>query len=313
MWLPLTNAQEITLRGLQCFPAGGLSRSLILVSITHICATVMDIKKVLLCDDDASDLGRESYSNKAVSRGVGCMTLFLGHSGYEHLWTRLGRCGLEIWNDSHLTINLLHFLAERVDHWGVQVSTALEVSSPEDSNKVENNNKFRIVTMADAPLIIDKNKSGLSLYATKAAKPPLMSSVKRFERKTYGVCILEQQKTYPAENNKPIQFIAYVIWNHYRIGLSSRMRICMVDLEEFESGLVADRQWITFLKDREDLMESDTFSHNVMATLKTGHLVWSFFGQTRTSILPKEGRSLRMGTGRSLVSDIMNNKPVFVQ
>ena|SRR5690349_17888868 len=95
--------------------------------------------------------------------------------------------------------------------------------------------------------------------------------------------VSEQQETHSAENNKSIQFIAYVIWNHYRISLSSRMGISMVDLEEPESsGLIADRQWITFLKEREDLINIAIFGHNLVVTLKTGHLVWSFYGQDRT-------------------------------
>ncbi|KAG0072530.1 hypothetical protein BGZ89_005398 [Linnemannia elongata] len=351
-------------------------------------ASAMVIKKVLFCDDDASDLGRKTYSNKAVSRGVSCMTLFPDHSGYEHylvLFNQHGRGMVWDWvrekqiTQLHMPIDKSRSRGDRrvgdepanigvvtgstlatagnpagdagaagassprrrVYYWGVQVSAALEVSFPEDLNNVDNNSgTFRIVTMADgaddewescwwnitmdelqdpmaslpAPPIIDRNKSGSSTNVNNGAKPPLISSVKRFERKTYGICIPEQQKTHSAENNKPIQFIAYVIWNHYRIGLSSRMGICMVDLEEPESsGVVADQQWITFLKDREDLIDIAIFGHNLVVTLKTGHLVWSFYGQDTTPFVTKEGLGLRMDTGRSLENDIMNIRPIIVQ
>ncbi|KAF9340867.1 hypothetical protein BGZ91_012139 [Linnemannia elongata] len=88
----------------------------------------------------------------------------------------------------------------------------------------------------------------------------------------------------------------------------------MVELEEPESsGVVADQQWITFLKDREDLIDIAIFGHNLVVTLKTGHLVWSFYGQDTTPFVSKEGLGLRMDTGRSLENDIMNIRPVIVQ
>ncbi|KAF9543782.1 hypothetical protein EC957_000477 [Mortierella hygrophila] len=376
---PSTTMDMDTVRMVDCIAIFGTQNSEM--------ASAMVIKKVLFCDDDKSDYGRKTYSNKAVSRGVSCMTLFPDHSGYEHylvLFNQHGRGMVWDWvhekqitqlhmpidkskingdrrvNDEPANIGVVTGSAlatagnpagdaggggassrrRRVYYWGVQVSAALEVSFPEDLNSVGNSDgTFRIVTMADgeddewescwwnitlvelqepmaslpAPPIIDRNKSGSSSNANNATKPPLISSVKRFERKTYGVCIPEQQMTHSAENNKPIQFIAYVIWNHYRIGLSSRMGICMVDLEEPESGLVADRQWITFLKDREDLIDIAIFGHNLVVTLKTGHLVWSFYGQDVAPFVPKEGLGLRMDMGRSLESDRLNNIPTFVQ
>ncbi|KAG0059738.1 hypothetical protein BGZ90_004345 [Linnemannia elongata] len=351
-------------------------------------ASAMLIKKVLFCDDDASDLGRKTYTNKAVSRGVSCMTLFPDHSGYEHclvLFNQHGRGMVWDWvrekqiTQLHMPIDKSKNKEERrtgdeaanigvvagsalatagnlasetsrdvassphrrLYYWGVQVSAALDVSFPKDPNNVDNiNGNFRIVTMADgpddewgscswnitmdelqepmaslpAPPIMDRSKSGSLSKATYAAKPPLIASVKRFERRTNGVCIPEQQVTHSAENNNPIQFLAYVIWNHYRIGLSSRMGISMVDLEEPESsGLIADRQWITFWKEREDLIDIAVFGHNLIITLKTGHLVWSFYGQDKTPFVSKEGLGLRMDTGLSLESDSMNNRPAFAK
>ncbi|KAK5801585.1 hypothetical protein F5H01DRAFT_372119 [Linnemannia elongata] len=57
-------------------------------------ASAMVMKKVLFCDDDGSDLGGKTFSNKAVSREATCMTLFPDHSGYEHylvLYIKEGR------------------------------------------------------------------------------------------------------------------------------------------------------------------------------------------------------------------------------
>ncbi|KAF9334855.1 hypothetical protein BGZ91_010698, partial [Linnemannia elongata] len=266
-------------------------------------ASAMIIKKVLFCDDDVSDFGRKTHSNKAVSRGVTCMT-----DGRGIVWDWVH--GKQI-TKLHMPIDKSNIKGDRrnaeepanigvvtgstlatagntlgdafmdrassprrrVYYWGVQVSADLDVSFPENSNNVGNNScAFRIVTMAHgtndewescwwnitkdelqepmaslpAPPIIDKNKAGSSSKATYATRPPLIAGVKR-------------------------------------ISLSSRMGISMVDLEEPESsGLIADRQWITFLKEREDLIDIAIFGHNLVVTLKTGHLVWSFYGQGRT-------------------------------
>ncbi|KAK3831510.1 MAG: hypothetical protein J3R72DRAFT_455034 [Linnemannia gamsii] len=155
-----------------------------------------------------------------------------------------------------------------------------------------------------APPIIDRSRSAATA-ATNPPKPPLFSEVKRFEGKTFGACLPDQEKTHAEEHGRPIQFIAYVVWNHYRIGLSSRMGICMMDLEEPESDHLADQQWITFLKEREDLIDIAIFGHNLVVTLKTGHLVWSFYGQDKTPFVSQEGLGLRMDIGDNLASDLV--------
>ncbi|KAH7046121.1 hypothetical protein BKA57DRAFT_515225 [Linnemannia elongata] len=77
----------------------------------------------------------------------------------------------------------------RVYYWGVQVSEAQEASIQKDLNNVDNSNDtFGIIAIADGA----------------DAKATLISSVKRFERRTYGVCIAEQQKTHSVEISKPI-------------------------------------------------------------------------------------------------------------
>ncbi|KAH7049576.1 hypothetical protein BKA57DRAFT_528816 [Linnemannia elongata] len=369
---PSTSTNTNTRRKVDCIAIFGTQKTDV--------SSAMIMKKVLFCDNDASDLGRKTYSNKAVSRGVTCMTLFPDHSGYERYIVLLNRHGRGmVWDwvhekqitQLHLPIDKIKSTGDRraddepaniggvvastlatvkyqasdaimdvasssrrgVCCWGVQVSAALNVSFPEDPNYADNSNgTFRIVTMADdpndewdlcwwdiamdelqepmaslpAPLIIDRSKSGSRSKPTNAARPPLIASVTRFRHKTYGVCIPEQHETHSAENNKPIQFLAYVIWNHYRISLSSRLGTSMVDLEEPQPSGLVSRQWITFLKDREDLIDIATFGHNLIITLTTGHLVWSFYGQDRTSFVSNEGLGLRMDTRLSLKSDRMS-------
>ncbi|KAG0277042.1 hypothetical protein BGZ95_006637 [Linnemannia exigua] len=144
-----------------------------------------------------------------------------------------------------------------------------------------------------APPIIDRNRSTSVAPSTNPSKKPLKCQVMRFESKTYGSCLPEQEETHAEEHGRPIQFIAYVVWNHYRIGMSSQMGICMMDLEEPESKS-ADKQWITFLKEREDLIDTAIFGHNLVVTLKTEHLVWSFYGQEKAPFIAQKDLALRM-------------------
>ncbi|KAF9905220.1 hypothetical protein EC991_001923 [Linnemannia zychae] len=299
-------------------------------------ASAMVIKKVLFRDGPRhGDLGRKTYSNKAVSRGVSCMTLFPDHSDYEHLlvlFNQHGRGMVWDWvNEKQIT--QLHMMADkvkadppqqrtRVYYWGVQVSPALEVSFPDELETGGNtkHKAFRIVTMADgaedewescwwnitheelrepmtvlrAPPIIERREGTSTTPATQPLKTPLFSEVKRFERETYGACLPEQETMHAGEHGRPIQFIAYVVWNHYRIGLSSRMGICMMDLGEPESESQIGRQWITFLEEREDLIDIAIFGHNLVVTLKTGHLVWSFYGQEKAPFVAQKDLGLRM-------------------
>ncbi|OAQ22723.1 hypothetical protein K457DRAFT_25755 [Linnemannia elongata AG-77] len=371
---PSKSVDVDTRRKVDCIVIFGMQESVV--------SSAMVIKKVLFCDDEASDLGRKTYSNKAVGRRVSCLALFPDHSGYEHylvLFNYHGRGMVWDWVHEkmiaqlHLPIDKFKSTGDRrsgdepaniggiadstlatagnlerdavinmassphriVCYWGVQVSAALGASFPEDPNNTDNSNgTFRIVTMAEvrpngewescwwdinmdelqepmaslpAPPIIDRSKSGSRSKPTNAARSPLIASVTRFRHKTYGVCIPNQQETHSAENDKPIQFLAYVIWNHYRISLSSRLGISMVDMEEPQSsGLVVDRHWITFLKDCEDPIAIATFGHNLIITLKTGHLVWSFYGQDKTPFVSKESLGLRMDMRHSLESNGMS-------
>ncbi|KAF9932142.1 hypothetical protein FBU30_008829 [Linnemannia zychae] len=333
-------------------------------------AAAMVIRKVLFYND----LGKRTYSNKAVSRGVSCMTLFPDHSGYEYLLVLFNQHGRGmIWDWVHeKQILQLHMSPDAVSHdptnrakgtevppqdrrvyyWGVQVSSALELPFPGNLNNQSqdngnnnnninninnistitntntvtdtnynnnnNNNVFRIVTMADgmedewescwwnitsddlppkmkslpSPHIQDRNNFPRGLTAPDAAKEPIMSKDRRYERKTLGICLPDQEELHPDMKDQSIQFIAYVVWNHYRIALSTRMGICMMDIEEPKSDI--GRQWITFLPERQDLIDIAIFGHNLIVTLKTGHQVWSFYGPANKPFISKEGLGLRI-------------------
>jgi hypothetical protein len=166
-------------------------------------ASAVIIKKVLFRDGERyADLGKKTYSNKTVSRGVTCMTLFPDHSGYEHLLVLFNQHGRgKVWDWVHeRLITKLHMPIDdkskangtpnvnggsvaaagingssqsmprntdnasnagstpipqshrRVYYWGVQVSSALEVSFPgemETDDNIKHNGTFRIVTVAD--------------------------------------------------------------------------------------------------------------------------------------------------------------------
>jgi len=73
-----------------------------------------------------------------------------------------------------------------------------------------------------------------------------------------------------AENYR---FVAYVVWNHYRVDFSSRMGIYMMDLEETEFGAEG---------------------HSLVVTSWTGYFVWSFYGQEKQPYVSCDGVGLCM-------------------
>ncbi|KAK3839006.1 MAG: hypothetical protein J3R72DRAFT_492678 [Linnemannia gamsii] len=278
-------------------------------------ASAMVIKKVLFRNGPVYAYhGDRTYSNKAVSGGVSSMALFPDFSGYEHLiilFSQHGQGMVWDWVNEKLIIPLQMFIDKSkanptppTSHynWKVQGSSALEFSLPGDletDDNAKHNGAFRIVAMADgtddkwtccwwnipreellepmdtltAPPI-DGNRIISATTSTNPPKKPLISEVMRFENKTYGVCRPEQEKTHAEEHGRSIQFLAYILWSRFRISMSSRMGTCMMDLEEPESKS-ADKRWITFLKEKEDLIDIAIFGHDLVITLKTGHLVWS--------------------------------------
>ncbi|KAF9287907.1 hypothetical protein BGZ68_001112 [Mortierella alpina] len=205
-------------------------------------------------------------------------------------------------------------------YWGVQVSWTIELPYPRHTDP-QRRCSFRIVTLADgttnewescwwhvdsedlgvseidlkAPPIILPNQKRPRAVHSAAAIRTLVAGGKRFERETVGRCLPEQLEANQEEDLKPLSFIAYLIWGHYRISLTSRLGILIMDLEDrvksrsewevpaaaaAEDGTAAedvskkDWQWVTYLDKKEDdpLVDIATFGDNLVITRRHGHL-----------------------------------------
>ncbi|KAI1315293.1 hypothetical protein EDD11_001025 [Mortierella claussenii] len=217
-------------------------------------------------------------------------------------------------SDNTTTTGLNTAAAEFIEHpnlyyWGVQVSWAVDVPIPPREDPKQRCS-FRIVILADAAenewgakkewasacWHVDSHQLGPSdkdlepppfvppgerkARYTPSAPPTsaLYAQSRRYQKETLGYCLPEQKEAYATEDGEPVLFIAYVIWNHFRIGLTSKMGISILDMEA--GAEEKDRQWVVFLEDTEDnpLMDIATVADNLVITRRHSHLVWSFFG-----------------------------------
>ncbi|GJJ68102.1 hypothetical protein EMPS_00448 [Entomortierella parvispora] len=139
--------------------------------------------------------------------------------------------------------------------------------------------------------------------APKPSAPPpapiIFAINKRFEERTLGIRIptgIEkwgppetQQWIESVRASEPVHFNAYVVWNRYRISLTTDQGLVIVDLEETSSDRPQDspdREWVQYLKDGTDnpLVDIATVNNNLVITQKFGHLVWPFYGPPQTSV-----------------------------
>ncbi|KAF9216693.1 hypothetical protein BGZ59_008519 [Podila verticillata] len=176
--------------------------------------------------------------------------------------------------------------------WGVQVNWAVELphTLPVDPTQ---RRSFRIVILADGALSewkacwwhVDSDMLGkldvdlrapvLSpTNATSANEPPQIwyATSTRFENESLGVCRNGQVA-------EPLLFIAFVIWNRYMIGLTSRLGVTMMAMEEGQSSDGVDRQWLSCLEDSENnpLVDVATVGDCLVITRRHSHLVWFFY------------------------------------
>ncbi|KAF9562713.1 hypothetical protein EC968_005163 [Mortierella alpina] len=214
-------------------------------------------------------------------------------------------------------------------YWGVQVSWTIELPYPRHADP-QRRCSFRIVTLADGttnewescwwhvdsddlgasevdlrapPILLPHQKRPRTVHSNAGIRT-LVAGAKRFERETVGRCLPEQLEEHREEDMKPLSFIAYLIWGHYRISLTSRLGILIMDLEDrvrsrseweaapavvaaedeavVEDGSKKDWQWVTFLDKNEDdpLVDIATFGDNLVITRRHGHLVWPLHGRS---------------------------------
>ncbi|KAF9390831.1 hypothetical protein CPB97_008348 [Podila verticillata] len=176
--------------------------------------------------------------------------------------------------------------------WGVQVNWAVELphTLPVDPTQ---RRSFRIVILADGALSewkacwwhVDSDMLGIldvdlrapvpsPTNATSTNEPPQIwyATSTRFENESLGVYRNGQVA-------EPLLFIAFVIWNRYMIGLTSRLGVTMLAMEEGQSRDGVDRQWVSCLEDSENnpLVDVATVGDCLVITRRHSHLVWFFY------------------------------------
>ncbi|KAF9336073.1 hypothetical protein BG006_009767 [Podila minutissima] len=176
--------------------------------------------------------------------------------------------------------------------WGVQVNWAIELPHTLPIEPAQRKS-FRIVILADGIVNewkacwwhVDSDMLGISEVDLKAPAPSLTNATStneplqiwyatstRFENESLGLCRNGQ-------NPEPLLFIAFVIWNRYMIGLTSRLGVTMLAMEEGPSSSGVDRQWASFLEDSENnpLVDVATVGESLVITRRHGHLIWFFY------------------------------------
>ncbi|KAG0043119.1 hypothetical protein BGZ83_011815, partial [Gryganskiella cystojenkinii] len=175
------------------------------------------------------------------------------------------------------------------------------------------------------------SRGGTSTNGNKKAKltpeaAVFLAVAKRSERETLGIEWLSReqrlQRGLPLKGplfmeGEPMRFNAYVVWNRYRICLTSTRGLVMVDLEEIGSqgnvkcksttaatttGTVVtnlsvsesplrsgatdpavelDKEWVTYLENNAEnpLVDIATVNNSLVITRKFGHLVWPFYAK----------------------------------
>ncbi|KAF8933600.1 hypothetical protein BGZ58_006240 [Dissophora ornata] len=86
-----------------------------------------------------------------------------------------------------------------------------------------------------------------------------------------------------AEQN--LLFVAYLIWDHYRVALTSQYGLCMFDMDQEPAGDIMNEnqeprqpQWVTLIENSADdpLIDIATVGDCLFLTRKYSHMMWPF-------------------------------------
>ncbi|KAF9429250.1 hypothetical protein BGZ76_001596 [Entomortierella beljakovae] len=210
-------------------------------------------------------------------------------------------------------------------YWGVHVNWAIEEPVINDGNSIplslgssrRSRGDFRVVALADGENTewescywhideMDLRKFSEVVYEPEAAPWTIESTSCHFEQSTYGVIctensVLENSSTLPEETTQPMDidpsasiqaltFIAYLIWDHYRIAITSQYGITIFDMDKEKSEDILSLssncssqdkrqpQRVTMIKggDVDPLIDIATVGSYLFITRKYSHMVWEF-------------------------------------
>ncbi|KAG0304517.1 hypothetical protein BGZ98_005433 [Dissophora globulifera] len=202
-------------------------------------------------------------------------------------------------------------------YWGVQVNWAVEEPGYAEQGSAmsfgsgpgyRRNGDFRIVALADG-----RHKewetcwwhiSENTLRNRQHNSCMILPSSRHFEQSTLGTAYTpslpqrssassviipghDQSASDREGEDNHVLFIAYLIWDHYRIALTSNYGLCMFDMNQEANGdcLESDQgeqlrqpQWITFIDKATDdpLIDIATVGDCLFLTRKYSHMIWPF-------------------------------------
>ncbi|KAF8978313.1 hypothetical protein BGZ46_006611 [Entomortierella lignicola] len=208
---------------------------------------------------------------------------------------------------------------EHLYYWGVHINFAIEEPAQDEPNSAFSLGSsrracgdLRVVALSDGRDTewetswwnIDESKlrMRLSLEHVQDAEPWIINSSSRhFEHCTRGMPYLQhfpsenlknqqqpqmqqlqlQQQGGDGNNGAPLMFIAYLIWDHYRIALTSDYGICIFDMDQELSGDILSEskpQWVTMIEgvDEDPLIDIATVGSCLFLTRKYSHMIWKF-------------------------------------
>ncbi|KAF9112486.1 hypothetical protein BGW39_004043, partial [Mortierella sp. 14UC] len=200
--------------------------------------------------------------------------------------------------------------------WGVQVNWTVEeptrtmssgqgkksdVAGSEERSLVRKHGDFRIIALADGneseweTIRWDIKGTDLKLQQKGDASKigwTVKSRGRHYERCTLGESHISPSvksvdattTTIPTPATHPLLFVAFLIWDHYRIALTSKFGLCLFDMnkEMPEDVMTLDEShppmWVTELENsaQNPLLDIATAGDYLILTRRYSHVLWPF-------------------------------------
>ncbi len=79
-------------------------------------------------------------------------------------------------------------------------------------------------------------------------------------------------------------FVAFLVWDHFRISLTLKFGLCIVDMDKeiegdvLEDGIESPSQYVTVLDnaDEDGLVDIATLGDSLLITRRFSHVIWPF-------------------------------------
>ncbi|KAG0258278.1 hypothetical protein BG011_003392 [Mortierella polycephala] len=208
-------------------------------------------------------------------------------------------------------------------YWGVQINWTIEQPGECDSRSgrsyglshgARKRGDFRIVAMADGlneewetswwhvgeqelrkRLQEVQDETLFQASATLTTESKIESRSRHFEARTLGTTRspseLLHEMSRPSDEDHALLFVAYLVWDHYRIALTSEFGLCIFDMNKEMDDDILDGgdekqgkhksrnpHWVTMIdsSEQDPLIDIATLGDCLLLTRKYSHIVWPF-------------------------------------